>query len=176
TLVVLTATEPQGLTGAIRHAVQDLDPGLPLDRVQALEQVVWSALAQNRVKTLLLGVFAALAVVLAMVGVYGMVSHAVGERVHEIGIRMALGAQRAAVVRMIVRQGMKLVAAGLMLGLAGAYGFGRLLAGQLYEVRAADPWTYGGLAVVLAAVALLATWLPARRATRVDALEALRYE
>lgn len=176
TLVVRTATEPQGLTGAIRHAVQELDPDLPLDRVETLEQVVWSAIAQNRVKTLLLGVFAALAVVLAMVGVYGMVSHAVGERVHEIGIRMALGAQRAAVVRMIVRQGMKLVAAGLMLGLAGAYGFGRLLAGQLYEVRAADPWTYSGLTVVLAAVALLATWLPARRATRVDAIEAMRYD
>ncbi|HEY6321389.1 MAG TPA: ABC transporter permease [Thermoanaerobaculia bacterium] len=175
-LVVRTAGDPRRLIGPIRRAIQQLDPELALDKVQTLEHVVSSTLAENRVKTSLLGLFAALALALAAVGVYGLVSHSVGERAHEIGIRMALGAQRGQVVRMIVRQGMKLVAAGLVLGLAGAYAFSRLLAGQLYEVGIADPSTYGAVPLVLAAIALLANWLPARRATGGDALAALRHE
>ena len=176
TLVVRTAGDPRALVAPIRRAVQELDPDLPLFRVETLEQVVSSALAENRVKTLLLGIFAGLALVLAAAGVYGLVSRSVGERGREIGIRVALGARRAEVVRMIVGQGMRTVAAGLALGMAGAYAFGRVLAGQLYEVGVADPWTFAGAPIVLAAVALLANWLPARRATRLDPLAALREE
>jgi putative ABC transport system permease protein len=176
TLVVRTAGDPRRLIAPIRRAVQELDPDLPLFRVETLEQVVAATLAENRVKTLLLGIFAGLALVLAAAGVYGLVSHSVGERGREIGIRVALGEQRDEVVRMIVGQGMRVVAAGLALGMAGAYAFGRVLAGQLYQVGVADPWTFAGAPIVLAAVALLANWLPARRATRRDALEALREE
>jgi putative ABC transport system permease protein len=176
TLVVRTAADPRALVAPIRRAVQELDPDLPLFRVEALEKVVSATLAENRVKTLLLGIFAGLALVLAAVGIYGLVSHSVGERGREIGIRTALGAQRDEVVRMIVGQGMRVVAAGLALGMAGAYAFGRVLAGQLYEVGVADPWTFAGAPIVLAAVALLANWLPARRAARLDPLAALREE
>jgi putative ABC transport system permease protein len=129
TLVVRTAADPRALVAPIRRAVQELDPDLPLFRVEALEKVVSATLAENRVKTLLLGIFAGLALVLAAVGIYGLVSHSVGERGREIGIRTALGAQRDEVVRMIVGQGMRVVAAGLALGMAGAYAFGRVLAG-----------------------------------------------
>ena len=114
--------------------------------------------------------------VLSAVGVYGLVSRSVEQRVHEIGIRVALGARRTEVIWMLIRQGMLPVAVGLGAGLAGAYGTSRLLTSQLYKVSAADPFTYIGAVLVLAAVALLANWLPARRATRVDPLEALRYE
>ncbi len=176
TLVVRTAGDPRALVAPIRRAVQELDPDLPLFRVETLEQVVSAALAENRVKTLLLGIFAGLALVLAAAGVYGLVSRSVGERGREIGIRVALGARRDEVVRMIVGQGMRTVAAGLALGMAGAYAFGHVLAGQLYEVGAADPWTLAGAPTVLAGVALLANWLPARRATRLDVLEAFREE
>src|SRR5579863_1477826 len=123
TLVVRAAGDPRRLVGPIRRAIQTLDPDLPLYKVQTLTRVVSSALAGRRVRTCLLGILAALALLLAVVGVYGLVSGAVGERVHEIGIRMALGARGDEVVRMIVRQGMRLVAAGLLLGLAGAYAF-----------------------------------------------------
>ena len=175
-LVVRAAGDPRRQVGPIRRVIRQLDPDLPLDRVQTLDDVVSSALAENRVKTLLLGIFAALALVLAAVGVYGLVSSSVGERVREIGVRVALGARRHQVVGMVVRQGMRLVAAGVVVGLAGAYAFSRLLAGQLYEVGTVDPLTYALVPVVLAAVALLANWLPARRAASVEAVEALRHE
>ncbi|HVT58585.1 MAG TPA: ABC transporter permease [Thermoanaerobaculia bacterium] len=175
-LVVRTAVDPQTVVAPIRRAIRQLDAGLPLDNVQTLEQVVSGALGERRVKTVLLGIFAALALVLAAVGVYGVVSYSVTRRVHEIGIRVALGARRAEVLRMIVRQGMTPVAIGLAAGLGGAYAASRLLAAQLYKVDAAEPFTYLGVALVLAAVALLANWLPARRATRVDPLTALRSE
>ena len=175
-IVARTKGDPRSLIGPIRQAVQQLDPNLPLDKVNTLEQVVSSSVAEGRVKTFLLGIFAALALVLAAIGVYGLVSNSVTQRVHEIGIRIALGARRGEVIRMLVRQGMQPVALGLAAGLAGAYATSRLLAGQLYQVGAADPFTYAGVLVVLAAVALFANWLPARRATRVDPLAALRAE
>jgi ABC-type antimicrobial peptide transport system permease subunit len=176
TLVARTAADPQSLVAPIRSAIQQLDAGLPLDNVQTLEQVVSWALGERRVKTVLLGIFAVLALVLAAVGVYGVVSYSVTQRVREIGIRVALGAGRDEAVWMIVRQGMTPVALGLVTGLVGAYAASRLLASQLYKVDAADPATYLGVAFLLAAVALLANWLPARRATRVDPLTALRSE
>jgi putative ABC transport system permease protein len=175
-LVVRTAADPLRLVAPIRRALQEIDGDLPLDKVETMEQVVSSSLAQNRVKTVLLGIFAALALVLAAVGIYGLVSFSVAQRVHEIGIRIALGARRAEVLAMIIRQGMKLVAVGLAAGLGGAYASSRLLTDQVYKVSVVDPLTYIGVPIVLTAVALLANWLPARRATRVDPLAALRSE
>jgi putative ABC transport system permease protein len=176
TLVVRTGGNPQSLIGPIRNALRQIDANLPLDKVQPLEQVVWTSLAGERFKASLLGIFAALALVLAAVGIYGVIGYSVAQRVPEIGIRLALGARRAEVIRMLVRQGMVPVAIGLAAGLAGAYAACRLLASQLYKVGATDPFTYLGAFLVLTGVALLANWLPARRATRVAPLEALRYE
>lgn len=176
TLVIRAAADPRSLIAPVRDAIRRLDPDLPLDRVQPLEQVLGTSLAESRLKSLLLGLFAALALVLVAGGVYGLVSHSVAQRVHEIGIRVALGARHGEVVRMLVLQGMAPVLLGLAAGLAGAYAACRLLASQLYQVGTADPLTYAGAVLVLTAVALLANWLPARRATRVDPLEALRYE
>lgn len=175
-LLARGAGDPWRLVASIRSAVRQIDPDLPLDRVRTLEEVVTAALAGNRVKTLLLSVFAGLAVGLAILGVYGLISQSVGERRHEISLRMALGSQRGDAVRLLVRQGMTLVGGGLAIGLAGAFGFSRLLQDQLYKVAAADRWTYGAVLALLAAVALLAAWLPARRAARADPIDALRHE
>jgi putative ABC transport system permease protein len=176
TLLVRTAGDPQALVAPVRNAIRQLDAGLPLDRVQTLEQVISWSLAQNRLKTALLGVFAALALVLAAAGTYGLVSDSVTRRIPEIGVRMALGASRHQVVRMMALQGMMPVLLGLAAGLVAAVAAGRLLAGQLYEVRPDDPLIFGISALLLAAVALAATWLPARRATLVQPVAALRCE
>jgi len=173
-LVARTGGDAKSLITPIRQAIRQLDPNLSLDKVVTLEQVVSSSVAKGRVNTFVLGIFAALALLLAAIGVYGLVSNSVSERVREIGIRIALGARRGEVIRMLIRQGMKPVALGLAAGLAGAYATSRLLAGQLYQVGAADPFTYALVLFVLAAVALFANWLPARRATHADPLAALR--
>ncbi len=175
-LVLRTTGAPERLVAPVRQVVQGLDRDLPLDRVQTLDAVVAESLAADRVKTLLIGMFGGLALVLAAVGIYGLVSYSVAQRTHEIGIRVALGAGRGAVQRMVIGQGMGLVLLGLAAGLAGSVAVGRLIASQLYEVSATDPWTYAGVPLLLAAVALAANWVPARRATRVDPLEALRVE
>jgi putative ABC transport system permease protein len=176
TFVVRTAADPRPTIASLRQMVRRLDPALPLDRVQSLDEIISWSLAEERVKTLLLGVFAAMALVLAAVGIYGLVSNAVGRRVHEIGIRVALGATRGEVARMMIREGMAPVAAGLLVGLAGGLAAGRLLAAHLFAVRAADPWTCLGAMLLLGAIALLANWLPARRAARIDPLVALRHD
>lgn len=176
TLVVRTSGDPLELAGAVRAVVRGLDRDLPIARIRSMQDVVAASLAQNEVKTVLISLFAALALVLAAVGIYGLVSYSVSQRTHEIGIRMALGARRGEVMRMVVRQGMGLVLLGLVVGLAGAWFASRLLAGQLYDVKIGDPLTYLFVPLVLAAVALVANLVPARRATWVDPLEALRYE
>jgi predicted permease len=175
-LVLRTSRPPARLVEPVRQVVLALDRDLPLDRVQTLEAVVADSLSSNRAKTRLIGIFGALALVLAAAGIYGLVSYTVAQRTHEIGIRMALGAGRGEVLGMVIRQGMVLVAAGLAMGLAASWAAGRLVADQLFEVSAADPLTYAGVPLVLAAVALIANWLPARRAAAIDPLEALRSE
>jgi ABC-type antimicrobial peptide transport system permease subunit len=143
---------------------------------ETMSDVIADSLAAKRFAMVLLGVFAALAVLLSSIGIYGVISYVVGQRTHEIGIRMALGAERGSVLRMILQQAGKMVLLGVVVGLAAALALTRLMASMLFEVSAHDPLTFLGVAVLLGAVALTACYLPARRATRVDPIIALRYE
>jgi ABC-type antimicrobial peptide transport system permease subunit len=143
---------------------------------ETMSDVIADSLAAKRFAMVLLGVFAALAVLLSSIGIYGVISYVVGQRTHEIGIRMALGAERGSVLRMILQQAGEMVLLGVVVGLAAALALTRLMASMLFEVSAHDPLTFLGVAVLLGAVALTACYLPARRATRVDPIIALRYE
>ena len=175
-VVVRTDGDPASLAPSVRNAITSVDRDMPVFRVATMEQMVADSLAQRRFSMLLFGIFASLALVLAVVGLYGVMSYGVAQRTHEIGLRMALGAQGRDVLRMVVGQGMGLVGAGLGIGLLGAFALTRLMSSLLYGVSATDPLTYAGIAILLGAVALLASYLPARRATKVDPMVALRYE
>jgi predicted permease len=175
-LMIRTSVAPESLTNSVRQAVSAVDPALEAANLRTMEQLVSNSVAQPRLYTTLLGVFAALALVLAAVGIYGVIAYTVTQRTHEIGVRMALGARTGDVMKLVVRQGMALVLAGVTLGLLAAWALTRLLRQMLFEVSATDPGTFGAIALLLILVALLACWLPARRATRVDPLIALRYE
>jgi putative ABC transport system permease protein len=177
TLVVrANATEPSALVTSVRHVIQEIDPSLPLFRVETMQNVIAESVADRRLNGALLGTFAAIALALAALGLYGVISYAVTQRTRELGIRMALGAQRATLFRMVVGDGMKLAAIGLGLGLLAAFGLTRFLASLLYGVGATDPVTFVSVVCLLALVALLANYLPARRATKVNPMEALRAE
>jgi putative ABC transport system permease protein len=175
-LVVRADGDPAALAPSVRGRIASVDKDLPVYKVTTMERLVSDSLAQRRFSMFLFGVFAALAMALAVVGLYGVMSYAVAQRTHEIGLRMALGAQGRDVLRMVVGQGMALVAVGLGLGLLVAFLLTRLMASLLYGVSAADPLTYAGIALLLSAVALIASYIPARRATKVDPMVALRYE
>jgi putative ABC transport system permease protein len=175
-VVLRTQGDPAQLTASLRAAVRELDRDLPIDRIQTMEQVMRDSLAPSRIKTLLLGIFSGLALVLAAVGVYGVVSYSVAQRTHEIGIRMALGARPGQVQRLVVVQGMRIVLLGAAFGLALAGWASRFLGSQVYGVTATDPTTFLVVPILLLLVALVANLVPALRATRVDPLEALRYE
>jgi putative ABC transport system permease protein len=175
-LVVRADGDPAALAPAVRARIASVDKDLPVYKVTTMEKLVSDSLSQRRFSMFLFGVFAALAMALAVVGLYGVMSYGVAQRTHEIGLRMALGAQGRDVLRMVVGQGMALVAVGLGVGLLGAFLLTRLMVSLLYGVSAADPLTYAGIALLLAAVALLASYIPARRATKVDPMVALRYE
>jgi predicted lysophospholipase L1 biosynthesis ABC-type transport system permease subunit len=174
TLTVRSSLEPTSLVGAIRREVQAVDPSVPLDEVRTLEQVVADATATRRFSMVLQMLFALVALSLAAVGLYGVLAYTVARRAGEIGIRMALGAKRFDVQRMVVVQGMGIVAVALVLGVGAALALGRLLGSLLFGVAPGDPVTYATVVGVLLAVALLACWIPARRASRMDPAEALR--
>jgi putative ABC transport system permease protein len=175
-LAVRTAIDPLAISSAIRGVIRHLDSELPVPAFQTMEQIVDDSMAQRRFQMTIVLLFAMAALVLASLGIYGVVAYSVALRRGEMGIRMALGARRVDILTLILRQGMIPVALGLGGGIIISLGAARLLAGLLYGVAAVDPVTIGAVTVTLGVVAALAGFLPARRATRVDPLTALRYE
>ena len=175
-LVVRSSDDPAQLTAAVRAVVESVDPNQPVTEVDSMDEFLTIVLAQRRLNMSLLAFFAAVAAILAAIGIYGVMSYAVSQRSHEIGIRMALGAESRDVLRMIVKEGMRLALLGLLLGIVGAIVATKYLESQLYGVKARDPLTFISVAVGLGLVALAACYFPARRATKVDPLAALRYE
>jgi putative ABC transport system permease protein len=175
-LVVHTTSDPLLMTGAVRGAIQAVDRNQPVYDVKTMEQVVSESVSQPRLYTLLLGIFATLALVLAAVGIYGVMNYSVAQRTHEIGIRMALGAQRGDILRMVVGQGMLLALVGIVVGLVAAFLLTRVMETLLFGVSTRDLATFFIIPLVLAAVAFLSSYIPARRATRVDPMVALRCE
>jgi predicted permease len=175
-VVLRTAGDPTAVMGLVRRAVEQLDSRDVIYGVETMDEVIAGSLAARRLSMLLLAVFAMLALLLSCVGVYGVISYVVGQRTREIGVRMALGAQPKDVMRLVLAQGARMALVGVAAGLAAALGLTRLMANQLFGVTAHDPLTFAAVAIVLTMVALLACYLPARRAVRVDPLVALRCE
>jgi len=176
TLIVRALSDPASLATPVRDEVQAVDRNQPVYDVATMEQRLSESIAPQRFNTFVLGVFAVMALMLAAIGVYGVMAHSVSQHIHEIGIRMALGAQPRDVMNLVMRHAVQLVALGIGLGIAGALALTRFLSSLLYRVRPTDPVTFVFVSLVLAGVALLATCLPARRATKVDPMVALRYE
>jgi putative ABC transport system permease protein len=175
-LVVRTAMDPSGLKQALGRAIHEINKDQSLTEVKTLDQIKAESMASNRLQSMLLTVFAGIAVLLAAIGIYGVISYSVEQRTHELGIRAALGASKGDLVRLILRNGMVMAVVGLVLGFGGALGLTRLLSNLLFGVGERDPVTLGAVAALLAGVALLACYIPARRATKVDPMVALRYE
>jgi len=174
-VLVRTTMEPDALTQTLRSKVRELSADVPV-KFTTMEAALSENVAAPRFRTLLLGIFAGLAMSLAMAGVYGVMSYVVGQRSNEIGLRMAFGASPRDVLRLVLRQALLLAAIGIAIGLACAVAMTQLLASMLFGVKATDPLTYGAVIVLLASVAMLASYVPARRAMRVDPIVALRYE
>ena len=175
-LVVRTATDPTSLTPAIEGIVRDLDKNLPLFQVRTMEEMLNASIARERMSMLVFTVFAIVALTLASVGLYGVVAHGVTERTHEIGVRMALGADRRHVLALVVRQGISMAVVGTAIGVAGAVALSRWIEGLLFGVTATDPTTIAAVVAMLITVALVACTVPAWRATHVDPTQALRAE
>jgi putative ABC transport system permease protein len=176
TLTIRTSSAPLALARSVHELVLGIDSDQAVSKVRTMDEVVEASVASPRFRTLLMGLFGLTALLLAGLGIYGVMSYSVSQRRREIGIRMALGAERPEVVKMVLRHGLALTLAGVGAGLAGALGLTHLLSSMLYEVRPSDPLTFLGVTGVLTACALLASYIPARRATKVDPMEALRYE
>ena len=173
--VVLRAEgDPAAIMKRVRRGVERIDPRQVIYGVQTLDDVVARSLAARRLSMILLGMFAALALLLACVGIYGVISYLVGQRTREIGLRMALGAQRSDVIRLVLGEGARMALLGVVVGIGGAFAMTRLMANQLFGITAQDPLTFVAVGTLLTLVALFACYLPARRAVHVDPLVALR--
>ena len=175
-LVVRTKNDPRVLVGALQNEVSSLDKNVPLYRPKTLEQYLGVAVSQPKFNALLLTLFAGLALLLTAIGLYGVMAYSVVQRTQEIGVRIALGAQTGDVLKMVLRQGLMLTAIGLLIGLGAAFALTRLMSAMLYGVTATDPLTFAVISLLLVGVTLLACYLPARRATKIDPMIALRYE
>jgi predicted permease len=174
--VIRTRKSPQAAIPQIQHAMFQVDPDLPLAQLKTMDEVVSDSVTDWRFRTILLGVFGGVALFIAVIGIYGVISYSVAQRTQEIGVRMALGAQRTDVLKMVVGQGFKLTLTGVGTGIVGALALTRFLSSLLYGVKPTDPFTFIAVSLILTGVALLACYLPARRATKVDPMVALRYE
>jgi ABC-type antimicrobial peptide transport system permease subunit len=175
-LLLRTASDPSAMSGTVRRAIADQDPALAVFGLEPFGDTVARTMAERRFTMLVLGLLAAVALLLAAIGIHGVLSYAVSQRTREIGIRMALGAEASGVRRLVVREGMSLAALGAAFGLAAAWGLTRWISSLLFGVTATDPVTFVVVPLGLALVALVATYVPARRATRVDPVRALRTE
>jgi predicted permease len=173
---IVRTSGPVDLTAALQQAMKEADPQMPLANVRPMTQVISSSIASQQFILLLMGVFAGLALVLTAVGIYGVLSYQVSRRTNEIGIRMALGARVSDVLKLVIGQGLRLALIGVAIGVAAAYGLTRLIAHLLFGVSATDPVVFAAVALLLTGVALGACFVPARRATKVDPMVALRYE
>jgi putative ABC transport system permease protein len=173
-LIMRTAIDPLSLATPVRNAIWAVDKDQTVANIDSMEHIVAGAVARQRFSMLLLAIFAGVALVLAAVGIYGVMSYSVAQQTREIGIRMALGAQRSDVLKMTVKQGLRLVAFGLAIGLVAAFILTRVMASLLFGISATDPLTFISISLVLLAVAILASYIPALRATRVDPMIALR--
>ncbi|PYU81876.1 MAG: hypothetical protein DMG50_14225 [Acidobacteria bacterium] len=176
TILVRTSNDPLAMVSAVRNELQQIDPELPMAAVAPMDQLLADSLSRSRFTMLLLGIFAAVALVLAAVGIYGLIAYSVTQRTQELGIRIALGAQRRDVLRLVLGQGTRLTLLGVTVGVLAGLGFARLLSTLLFGVSATDPLTFACVAALLGLVGLAACYIPARRATRVDPIVALRYE
>ncbi len=175
-LVVRTAADPRSIAAVMRQEIRQLEPEMPLPEMRTMQQVVSESVSRRRFQMHLLLIFAGVALVLAAVGIYGVISYAVSQRTHEIGIRMALGAERRDVVKLVVGQGMILALVGVTLGVGAAFALTRLMSSLLFGVGATDPVTFVIASLLLVGVAFVACYLPARQAAKVDPMVALRYE
>jgi predicted permease len=175
-IVVRTAGSPAAQVGLIRHALDQINSQQAMYNIRTMDEIISESLAARRFSMILLGIFAALALLMACVGIYGVISYLAGQRTHEIGVRMALGAERRHVLQMVLGEGAKMALLGVGIGLAAAFGLARFMANLLFGVSTHDPLTLAGVAGLLILVALAACYIPARRATKVDPMEALRYE
>jgi putative ABC transport system permease protein len=176
TLLVRTTGDPLGIASAVREQVRAIDKDVPVTHIQTMEQVFSASVAQQRFSMLIVGLFAGLALMLATVGIYGVMAYSVAQRSHEIGVRMALGARTGQVLRLILKDGMALALMGVATGLAGAFALTRLITTLLFGVTPNDATTLIAVSLTVLGVALVACYIPARRATKVDPLVALRYE
>jgi predicted permease len=176
TLTIETEGDPRSVLEPVRREVRAMDPSIPVAQVRTMDEVLDGALAQQRFALVLLGVFAAIALTLAVVGIYGVLSYAVSRRTREIGVRLALGAERGKVVRLVVRQGMAMALLGVVVGTGFAWALSGFMESMLYQVAPTDAATFAGVPLLFAAVALAACFVPAFRAARVDPARALRYE
>jgi putative ABC transport system permease protein len=176
TLVIRTANDPTRLINPVRNLVWSANKNVVVTEIKTMEQVLSQALWQQRINLLLIDLFAAIALILVIVGIYGVMVYTVTQRTHEMGIRLALGAQKSDVFKVVVSQGMLLATGGVAIGLVSAFALTRLMTSLLYQVKATDPVIFAAVSILLLVTALFACYMPARRATKVDPMVALRYE